>query len=133
MPSAASAWVIAANTPGRSETCTSSRCSAPASGVGLVEQASAVVRGLADPASNELGVAALESRLELLETLPVLAEHLGERCSVLEEECPTQIAGFAPATRVMSRSEPAAAASGSWPSDTRDPGLVEQLIGKRMR
>ena len=33
----------------------------------------------------------------------------------------TQIRGFAPATRVMSRSDPPAPASGSWPSTRTEP------------
>ncbi len=52
--------------------------------------------------------------------------------SAFSRKMSTQIRGFAPATRVSSRSEPPAAASGSWPFDARLPGLVDRA-GSRAR
>ena len=41
--------------------------------------------------------------------------------------------GFAPATRVMSRSEPPAFASGSWPSTRAAPGVVHDHVREHVR
>ena len=46
--------------------------------------------------------------------------------SALSRKMSTQMRGFAPAMRVMSRSEPPAAASGSWPSTRARAGLVRR-------
>ena len=81
--------------------------------VGLLEQAAAVSGRLADPAGEEARVALLERPLELLDAPPVLGERRRAAQSALSRKMSTQIRGFAPATRVMSLSEPPAAASAS--------------------
>ena len=93
------------------------------------EHAAPVVRGLADPAGEEAAVAGLERGLELLDPPPVLGERLAER-PALSRKMSTQMRGFAPATRVMSRSEPPAAASGSWPSTRVAPAWLTSRLAR---
>ena len=104
------------------------------SGVGVrVDQHPApVLRRLGDPARQRATVALREPPLELLDTPAVLGQRLGSS-GPLSRKMSTQMRGFAPATRVMSRSDPPAAASGSWPSIRPDAGLVDEQVGERMR
>ena len=53
--------------------------------------------------------------------------------SAFSRKMSTQIRGFAPATRVMSRREPPAARSGSWPLDPRRARLVDEQVRERVR
>ena len=117
--SAPSACVIPAKTPGRSGTCTRSRCSVARVGVRALEHPPAVAGRLADPAREEAGVAA--RRAPPRPARPAGGARRAPRGAprALSRKMSTQIRGFAPATRVMSRSEPPALASGSWPSIAR--------------
>ena len=84
--SAPSACAIPAITPGRSGTCTRSRCSSPGVLVGGLEQPAAIRRRLADPAREEARVARRERGLDLLEAPAMLGERRAERLAVLEED-----------------------------------------------
>ena len=71
------------------------------------EHPPAVGGGLADPAREEAGVPFAERRLDLLDTAPVSAS-APRIASALSRKMSIQMRGFAPAMRVMSRSEPPA-------------------------
>ena len=113
--SAPSACVIPASTPGRSGTCTRSRWSSPGSGNASASirrrlpAASPIQRARkpASPASSAASSCSTRRRCSASDSRSEAA---------FSRKMSTQIRGFAPATRVMSRSEPPAAASGSWPS-----------------
>ena len=112
--SAPSACVISASTPGRSGTWTRSRCSSPASLVRALEQAppvAATPRRSSARGSPRRPPRARASSCSI--AAPVLGERGARARRALSRKMSTQIRGFAPATRVMSRSEPPAAASGS--------------------
>src|SRR5262249_10350087 len=113
--SAPSACVIPASTPGRSGTCTRRRCNAPGCSYASVSMrrrlpdASAIQRARkpASPCTSARSTCSTRRRCSA-SALP--------SASALSRKMSTQMRGFAPATRVMSRSDPAAAASGSCPS-----------------
>ena len=92
------------------------RCSSPGSGYSR----SSIRRRFADASpiqrARKPASPLLERRLDLLDPAAVLGERARGRASALSRKMSTQMRGFAPATRVMSRSEPPACASGSWPS-----------------
>ena len=132
--SAPSACVIPASTPGRSGTCTAQ----PLQLARVARSASASIRRRLPAASpiqraRKPASPRVERRLELLDPAAVLGERLARARRALSRKMSTQMRGFAPATRVMSRSEPPAAASGSWPSIARRAGLVDEQVRERVR
>jgi hypothetical protein len=98
----------------------------------VAQQLLALRRRLADPAREEAGVAALERRLELLDAPAVLGERAAQ-LGAFSRKMSTQMRGFAPATRVISRNDAPAAASGIVPLDRRGADLVQEQVRERVR
>ena len=89
--------------------------------------------GLADPAGEEAGVARVER-------VPRAARRAGGArratrgsAAALSRKMSTQMRGFAPATRVMSRSEPPGGGERLVTLDPRRAGLVHEQVRKRVR
>src|SRR5581483_3368746 len=125
--SAPSACVIPASTPGRSGMWTRSRCRSPGSGYSRssmrrrLPAASAIQRARkpASPAASASSSCCTRRRW---------SASAARRLSALSRKMSTQIRGLAPATRVMSRREPPAAASGSCPSTRLAPAWLTSRL-----
>ena len=73
------------------------------------------------------------ARLDLLDAGGACSRSPSSSASRLSRKMSTQMRGLAPAIRVMSRSDPPAAASGSWPSTRARAGLVDEQVREHVR
>ena len=132
--SAPSAWVISAKTPGRSGTWTLHALERARVGVGARR---ACAGGCRPPRRSSAAMnpssRCLERGLDLLDPAAVARRAPRAARSALSRKMSIHIRGFAPAIRVMSRSEPPAFASGSWPSTRRRAGLVDDDVREHVR
>ena len=125
--SAPSAWKMPASTPGRSGMWMRSRCRVPGSAKAVSSSrrrcalASPIQRAR-NPASPSASAGSTCSRARRC------SASASPSASRLSRKMSTQIRGFAPAIRVMSRREPPAAWSGSWPSIRVEPAWLRSTF-----
>ena len=130
--SAPSACVIPASTPGRSGTCTTQPLQLAGLLVRISEHAPAVVRGFADPAREEAGVAGRERLLHLLDATAMLGERRRQRFGVVEEDVdPDPGIRAGDASHVAQR--PARRGERLVPVHAHRAGLVQQHVRERVR
>ena len=96
--------------------------------VGGLEHAAAVAARLADPAGEEPRRRRSASAYSSCSTRRRCSPSAAATASRFSRKMSTQIRGFAPAMRVMSRSEPPAAGSGSWPSTRDEPAWLRRTF-----
>ena len=132
--SAPSAWVIPARTPGPVGDVDAD----PVELAGVAGRRSRACRRRLRAASaiqraRKPASLALERRLELLDPAAVLGERVARARRGCRGRCRPRCAGSRRRSRVMSRSEPPAAASGSWPSTRVGARLVHEHVRERVR